>query len=114
MLIVLVWVATHPHPHRSPAQSSPLFHASYPPDRATFNGRPSGAATAPTTPGEGVASPRRSPLGRHDAISEFRFPMTESPSSAGPGRTAEDALLSPGSSSIPIENLALRNRDGVP
>ncbi|KAK0639349.1 Rgp1-domain-containing protein [Cercophora newfieldiana] len=107
--------ATHPHPHRPPAQSSPLFHASYPPDRTTFNGRPSGVATAPVTPGEGVVSPRRSPTGRHDAISEFRFPMTESPASAGPGKAVEDALLSP--TSIPSEvqqSFPLRGRDGVP
>jgi RAB6A-GEF complex partner protein 2 len=107
-----VLVATHPHAHRPPAQSSPLFHASYPPDRATLGSRPSGAATAPNAPGAGVMSPRRSPVGRHDAISEFRFPMSESPVSAGPGRGQEEAMLSP--TSVPPESLPVRNRDGVP
>ncbi|KAK3315326.1 Rgp1-domain-containing protein [Apodospora peruviana] len=79
-------------------QSSPLFHASYPPDRATFNDRPSGVATAPDTPRVGFS--RASPTYRSDMLSGFKFPMTQSPSSPGTGDNSplglgETSLMSP-------------------
>ncbi|KAK4214451.1 Rgp1-domain-containing protein [Rhypophila decipiens] len=91
--------ATHPQ-RLYASQSSPLFHASYPPDRATLNERPSGAATAPDTPRVGFS--RASPTYKADVLSAFKFPMT--PQSPGPaegpqlGSSSDSTLMSPISS----------------
>ncbi|KAM7206300.1 Rgp1 domain containing protein [Rhypophila sp. PSN 637] len=91
--------ATHPQ-RLYASQSSPLFHASYPPDRATLNERPSGAATAPDTPRVGFS--RASPTYKADVLSAFKFPMT--PQSPGPaegpqlGSSSDSTLMSPRSS----------------
>lgn len=53
-------------------------------------------------------------MGRHDLISDFKFPMTESPASAGAGKSPEEALLSPTSAPSEIYNLPPRPRDAVP
>ncbi|KAK3321006.1 Rgp1-domain-containing protein [Cercophora scortea] len=105
--------ATHPQRLYNP-QGSPLFHASYPPDRSAFNGRPSETATTPDTPQPKV--PRPSPT-RTDLLSGFRFPFTQSSSSpGGAGDTAisEDSLMSPGSPGGETSNLPVRLKDGVP
>ncbi|KAK3683664.1 Rgp1-domain-containing protein [Podospora appendiculata] len=105
--------ATHPQRLYNP-QGSPLFHASYPPDRSAFNGRPSDQATTPDT--LQVKLPRPSPT-RTDLLSGFRFPFTQSSSSPGAGGTgiSEDALMmSPGSPGGDTNNLPVRSKDGVP
>ncbi|AEO61947.1 hypothetical protein MYCTH_2312763 [Thermothelomyces thermophilus ATCC 42464] len=96
--------ATHP---RIPAsQSSPLFHASYPPDRS-INGRRPGTVTAPQTPR--VDFPRHSPA-TPSALADFRFPMSPSPATAGAVDWASDEdPTSPTSGGLPS-----RSRDPVP
>ncbi|KAK3902437.1 Rgp1-domain-containing protein [Staphylotrichum tortipilum] len=91
--------ATNPRIHAS--QSSPLFHASYPPERS-INGRRPGVATAPDTPRAGF---RRSPTSPNP-LAEFRFPMSPSPTSIG---TPDEDLMSPVSSGLPT-----RTRELVP
>ncbi|KAK1754600.1 Rgp1-domain-containing protein [Echria macrotheca] len=97
------------NPPRPPPTQSPLFHASYPPERSI--GR-SGASTAPPTPALG--SGKLSPLSRADGISDFKFPMTESPASAGPSKSGDDGLMSPTSNASEAPSLPIRTRDGVP
>ncbi|KAK3387210.1 Rgp1-domain-containing protein [Podospora didyma] len=103
------------HPTRSPnsQSSSPLFHASYPPDRSTstFIARPSGAATAPGTPMVGY--PRASPTSRTDAMSEFKFPFTSPVPSPGATPT-EDSLTSPVYSIGETGGFPMRPKDPVP
>ncbi|KAK4098270.1 Rgp1-domain-containing protein, partial [Parathielavia hyrcaniae] len=94
------------HPRMPTSQSSPLFHASYPPERS-INGRLSGTATAPDTPSVGF--PRRSPLSPNP-LAEFRFPMSPSPTSPGPaGELADEDPTSPTASGLPV-----RTKDSVP
>ncbi|KAK1826302.1 Rgp1-domain-containing protein [Podospora conica] len=96
--------ATHPPRLPFSPQSSPLFHASYPPDRTTLNGHPSSTATSP---GGSVASTRRSP----NPLAEFKFPMTESPASPGAEKLPEDVLRSPHNTA---HDIPIRSRDAVP
>lgn len=100
-MLTFFFVATHPPRLPFSPQSSPLFHASYPPDRTTLNGHPSSTGTSP--PGS-VASTRRSP----NALAEFKFPMTESPASPG---VPEDALRSPYNTA---HDVPIRSREAVP
>ncbi|KAK3304600.1 Rgp1-domain-containing protein [Chaetomium strumarium] len=79
------------------SQSSPLFHASYPPDRS-INGRMPGTF------------PRRSPA-TPSPLAEFRFPMS-SPSPSTPamvGGLADEDPTSPTTAELPI-----RPKDPVP
>ncbi|KAK4152742.1 Rgp1-domain-containing protein [Chaetomidium leptoderma] len=93
------------HPKIPSAQSSPLFHASYPPER-TLNGRLPGTATAPDTPMVGF---RRSPTST-SPLAEFKFPMSPAPSSPGTvGGLANEDPMSPTASGLPA-----RTRDLVP
>ncbi|KAG7294359.1 hypothetical protein NEMBOFW57_004430 [Staphylotrichum longicolle] len=89
------------HPRIPTSQSSPLFHASYPPERS-INGRRPGTATAPETPR--AEFPRRSPVSPNP-LAEFRFPMSPSPTTP---RTEEDAM------SPTLSGLPTRMRDAVP
>ncbi|KAL2136671.1 hypothetical protein VTI74DRAFT_2403 [Chaetomium olivicolor] len=91
------------HPRIPSSQSSPLFHASYPPERS-INGRLPGTATALDTPRPGFH--RRSPTSPNP-LAEFKFPMSPSPSSKA-GQT-EDDLMSPTAVALPI-----RPKDAVP
>ncbi|KID97993.1 intracellular protein transport protein (Sat1), partial [Metarhizium majus ARSEF 297] len=74
--------------------SSPLFNASYPPDRF---GRLSGASTAPNTPGLG--GQRRAPKSpARREMPNFRFPAgpsTRNAEAASPNLKSPDGLLSP-------------------
>ncbi|KAK4166169.1 Rgp1-domain-containing protein [Cladorrhinum sp. PSN259] len=97
------------------SQSSPLFHASYPPERSINGLRSGGISTTPNTPrGEfqqvsPTAEPSPSPL------AEFKFPMTQSPSTPGTaGIKTEDDLLSPTNSPWSPTALPVRPRDQVP
>ncbi|KAK3985556.1 Rgp1-domain-containing protein [Cladorrhinum sp. PSN332] len=100
---------------RLPAsQSSPLFHASYPPERS-INGLGSGTSTTPSTPRVGF--PRASPTAETSPspLAEFRFPMTQSPSTPGTaGIKPEDDLLSPNNSPWSPTALPVRPREQVP
>ncbi|KAK0747723.1 Rgp1-domain-containing protein [Apiosordaria backusii] len=105
-------------PRLSSSQSSPLFHASYPPERS-INGRRSGTATAPDTPR--VGPPRVSPTAEpSNPLAEFRFPATASPATPvtpatpGPGRSEDDLLSPTGASAGFLNNLPIRHRDQVP
>ncbi|KAL2021534.1 hypothetical protein VTK56DRAFT_7033 [Thermocarpiscus australiensis] len=93
------------------SQSSPLFLASYPPERS-INGRLPGTATAPNTP---MGRPRASPTAAPDPLAEFKFPRVDPPSSPGTegGRT-EEGLMSPTQSAGFTNNLPVRQRDSVP
>ncbi|KAK3344142.1 Rgp1-domain-containing protein [Lasiosphaeria hispida] len=106
--------ATYP-PRLPNSQSSPLFHASYPPDRSTFDSRPSSAASTPRTPG-GTRFPRASPPIGSDVLSEFKFPMTQSPASPALERLPEElGLMSPAHTINEIQNLPVRSiREQVP
>ncbi|KAK4181140.1 Rgp1-domain-containing protein [Triangularia setosa] len=108
-------------PRLSASQSSPLFHASYPPERS-INGRRSGTATAPDTPR--VGGPRISPTSEpSNPLAEFRFPATASPvtpitpglpTTPGPGRSEDDLLSPTGATAGFLNNLPIRQRDQVP
>ncbi|KAM7208457.1 Rgp1 domain containing protein [Naviculisporaceae sp. PSN 640] len=103
--------ATHPQRLYNP-QSSPLFHASYPPDRATLNERPPGTATAPDTPRVGFS--RTSPTYKSDVLSAFKFPMTPSPGPADtPPLSSETSLMSPteSNSGSSFHNLPTRPKE---
>ncbi|KAK4039127.1 Rgp1-domain-containing protein [Parachaetomium inaequale] len=94
------------HPRIPSSQSSPLFHASYPPERS-INGRRPGTATAPETPR--AEFPRRSPTSPNP-LAEFRFPMSPSPTTPGTvGGLADEDPMSPTSSGLPT-----RTRELVP
>lgn len=94
------------HPRIPSSQSSPLFHASYPPDRS-INGRLPGTATAPGTPRPEY--PRRSPA-TPSPLAEFRFPMSPSPSSpATVGGPPDEDPTSPTTA-----ELSIRPKDPVP
>ncbi|KAK4252016.1 Rgp1-domain-containing protein [Corynascus novoguineensis] len=94
------------HPRIPTSQSSPLFHASYPPERS-INGRRPGTATAPQTPRADF--PRHSPASPNP-LTEFRFPMSPSPTSPGTVKgLADEDVTSPISSGLPP-----RAREGVP
>ncbi|KAK3293478.1 Rgp1-domain-containing protein [Chaetomium fimeti] len=94
------------HPKVSSSQSSPLFHASYPPERS-INGRRPGTATAPDTPRPEFL--RRSPVSPNP-LTEFKFPMSPSPTTPGTvGGLADEDPTSPTSSGLPI-----RTRELVP
>ncbi|KAK3345049.1 Rgp1-domain-containing protein [Neurospora tetraspora] len=117
--------ATHPKVQTS-QQPSPLFHASYPPNRDTLHSPTEG----PLTPSERTRSifpwatspsPKASP--RADQNSEFRFPFTKSSSSpdvvhggspAGP--VHEDNIMSPTYSVAgeSVRSLPMRSRDPIP
>ncbi|KAK4146460.1 Rgp1-domain-containing protein [Dichotomopilus funicola] len=97
---------------RPSGQPSPLFHASFPPDRS-ISGRRPGTATAPETARPETARPefppRRSPVSPNP-LAEFRFPMSPSPTTPGTvGGLADEDPSSPTTS-----GLALRPRDSVP
>ncbi|KAK3397415.1 Rgp1-domain-containing protein [Sordaria brevicollis] len=118
--------ATHPKVQTSQQQPSPLFHASYPPNRNTLHSPTEG----PLTPSERTRSifpwatspsPKASP--RADQNSEFRFPFTKSSSSpdvvhggspAGP--VHEDNIMSPTYSVAgeSVRSLPMRSRDQIP
>lgn len=69
------YVASHPQrSYHSP--SSPLYNSSYPPGRESPFQRPSGVATAPTTPNIDSLT---SPHAPSPAFSDFKFPMAPSP-----------------------------------
>ncbi|KAH6848304.1 Rgp1-domain-containing protein [Chaetomium sp. MPI-CAGE-AT-0009] len=94
------------HTKVSSSQSSPLFHASYPPERS-INGRRPGTATAPETPRAEFS--RRSPASPNP-LTEFKFPMSPSPTTPGTvGGLADEDPTSPTSSGLPI-----RTRELVP
>ncbi|KAK0674531.1 Rgp1-domain-containing protein [Cercophora samala] len=108
-------------PRLTASQSSPLFHASYPPERS-INGRRSGASTAPDTPraGGSRASPTSEPP---NPLAEFRFPAAASPATPitpgmpptpGPGRSEDDLLSPTGATAGFLNNLPIRQRDQVP
>ncbi|KAK4198501.1 Rgp1-domain-containing protein [Triangularia verruculosa] len=108
-------------PRLSASQSSPLFHASYPPERS-INGRRSGTSTAPDTPR--VGGPRISPTSEpSNPLAEFRFPAAASPATPitpglpptpGPGRSEDDLLSPTGATAGFLNNLPIRQRDQVP
>ncbi|KAH6621394.1 Rgp1-domain-containing protein [Chaetomium sp. MPI-SDFR-AT-0129] len=97
---------------RPSGQPSPLFHASFPPDRS-ISGRRPGTATAPETARPETARPefppRRSPVSPNP-LAEFRFPMSPSPTTPG----AVGGLADEDPSSPTTSGLALRPRDSVP
>ncbi|KAK4135643.1 Rgp1-domain-containing protein [Trichocladium antarcticum] len=93
------------HPKIPSSQSSPLFHASYPPER-TINGRLPGTATAPHTPR--VAFPRASPTSMPDPLVEFKFPMMDPPYSPAAAAAAEDLRSPTYAAGLPLR------RDAVP
>ncbi|KAK3490606.1 Rgp1-domain-containing protein [Neurospora hispaniola] len=117
--------ATHPKVQTS-QQPSPLFHASYPPNRNTLHSPTEG----PLTPSERTRnifpwatspSPKASP--RAEQNTEFRFPFTKSSSSpdvvhggspAGP--IHEDNIMSPTYSVAgeSVRSLPMRSRDPIP
>ncbi|KAH8888305.1 Rgp1-domain-containing protein [Thozetella sp. PMI_491] len=104
--------ASHPQrPYSS--QTSPLFHASFPPGRNSINGSSNGS-TVPNTPGIGIST--SSPRSGSDVLSEFKFPMASSPVADTPrseGRPG-DTLTSPTSTLGETTNLPVRPRDPVP
>ncbi|VBB77382.1 Putative protein of unknown function [Podospora comata] len=108
-------------PRLTASQSSPLFHASYPPERS-MNGRRSGGSTAPGTPrvGGSKISPTSEPP---NPLAEFRFPAAASPATPitpgmpptpGPGRSEDDLLSPSGATAGFLNNLPIRQRDQVP
>ncbi|PNY27100.1 Protein sat1 [Tolypocladium capitatum] len=89
--------------------SSPLFNASYPPDRL---GRMTGPPTVQNTPslGQQRASRRTSP----SAMPEFRFPAAPPPApepQQTPNKPTTDGLLSPKTGANDHNNLALRPKE---
>ncbi|KXX79993.1 Protein sat1 [Madurella mycetomatis] len=100
------------HPKTPSSQPSPLFHASYPPDRS-INGRLPGTATVPDTPRVGF--PRGPSLSVPEPLAAFKFPMTDSPSTPGTARgPADDDLTSPTQPAGFPNSLPVRPRDPVP
>ncbi|KAH7627148.1 Rgp1-domain-containing protein [Sordaria sp. MPI-SDFR-AT-0083] len=118
--------ATHPKVQTSQQQPSPLFHASYPPNRNALHSPTEG----PLTPSERTRSifpwatspsPKASP--RADQNSEFRFPFTKSSSSpdvvhggSSAGPVHEDNIMSPTYSLAgeSVRSLPMRSRDQIP
>ncbi|KAK4228022.1 Rgp1-domain-containing protein [Podospora fimiseda] len=101
-------------PRLPTSQSSPLFHASYPPERS-INGLRTGTPTTPNTPK--VGCPRVSPTAEPgpSPLAEFKFPMTQSPSTPGTaGIKPEDDSLSPTNSPWSPIALPVRSREQVP
>ncbi|KAI7788664.1 hypothetical protein LA080_008554 [Diaporthe eres] len=104
------------HPQRPfNTLTSPLYNASYPPDRGSPFHRPSGASTVPNTPGISSLGSPRTPSA---ALSEFRFPMGPSPLSdmtVGPIKTAPDTAWK--GAATPLgepANIPMRPRDPIP
>ncbi|POR37783.1 Protein sat1 [Tolypocladium paradoxum] len=92
--------------------SSPLFHASYPPDRF---GRMTGPPTVPNTPSLG--GQRRSPRTSPNPMPEFRFPPAPPPApepQQTPNKPTPDGLLSPKAGSNDQNNLPLRPTEQPP
>ncbi|KAF3765906.1 Rgp1-domain-containing protein [Cryphonectria parasitica EP155] len=106
--------ATHPQrPFHSP--SSPLYNASYPPDKASPLHRPPGVSTAPTTPNiDGPSSPRTPAA----ALSEFKFPMAPSPLADGAGASSKTLVqdgAKPSSTSLGEPAIIpMRSKDPIP
>ncbi|CAM1504808.1 Fc.00g023990.m01.CDS01 [Cosmosporella sp. VM-42] len=104
---------TGPHSASLPRYtSSPLFHASYPPDRF---GRMTGPSTAPNTPSLGGA--RRSPRGSPNPMPEFRFPAAPPPGSdahQSHPRAINEHMLSPTGGPGENNSLPFRSKDSVP
>ncbi|KAK4186087.1 Rgp1-domain-containing protein [Podospora australis] len=103
-------------PRLPSSQSSPLFHASYPPERS-INGRHSPGTSSNATDTPRVGFPRVSPTSdpSNNPLTEFKFPMSHSPGTPGtPGWRAEDELLSPTGSMGPPNSLPVRLREQVP
>ncbi|KAK3946413.1 Rgp1-domain-containing protein [Diplogelasinospora grovesii] len=101
--------ATHPHRLQNSQSSSPLFYASYPPDRnvASSNGHPSGGtATVPSTPGIGGGPQQRSsPRSASDALSDFKFPWSPPQARrAAAAAQGDDAFSRPREPVVPIIN----------
>ncbi|KAH7320999.1 intracellular protein transport protein [Stachybotrys elegans] len=92
--------------------SSPLFNASYPPDRF---GRLPGTSTAPNTPA--IGPPRKSPRGSPNPMPEFRFPAAPPPEDAETPTNAIqppiDGLLSPGNSTDHNHGYFSRQRESI-
>lgn len=97
------------------APTSPLYNASYPPDRDSPFRRPSGASTGPNTPAIGsMPSPRTPSL----ALSEFKFPMAPPPLSDATGAASRNAVAdAPKIPATPLgepANIPLRPKGSTP
>lgn len=104
-------IASYPQrPFNTP--TSPLYNASYPPDRGSPFRRPSGASTGPNTPAIGsMPSPKTPSV----ALSDFKFPMAPPPL---PDATSRAAVAEwPKVAAAPLgepANIPLRPKDAIP
>ncbi|KAI0181483.1 Rgp1-domain-containing protein [Hypoxylon sp. FL1284] len=103
------------------SDSSPVFNHSFPPSKLGFSRAPgpSGASTAPNTPGLPGPHPSRKGSG---AMPDFKFPMIPSPSSteavnSSPTAHPSDCMTASGSgagAAMALSALPVRSKDQIP